>query len=90
MAKKRSGRYRMTPKRRVALRNAQLASARKRKRNALKNVAKGLGQFGLYAGATFATYHINDMIVHPKKAVRRGKATGSFLYSQARKVKRIF
>ena len=47
-------RYRMTPRRREALRKAQAASARKRSRGRRKAVLRGVGFAGLVAGASVA------------------------------------
>lgn len=92
MAKKRSGRYRMTPKRRVALRNAQLASARKRKGHRIKNGLRTAGVIGGAVAATFVSYHTNRWIVHPSQAKRdiskASGATARLVRSSARRIKR--
>lgn len=92
MARKR---HRMTPKRRAALRKAQLASARHRKRNrfaGLKSAARTTGVVAASIGATFVAYHTNEYIVHPSKFVRDSKIavrnTRSVLGSATRKVTR--
>lgn len=60
----RRGRYRMTPARRAALRKAQLASARKRRR---VQIAKGVGKAALNVGGLFVAARVSSYIVRPSK-----------------------
>ena len=82
-------RHRMTPRRRAALKKAQAASARKRRRGRFKSVARGVGTGAAFVGGTFAAYHVNRYIVHPNQAVREigagGKAVGRGVTSLTRK-----
>jgi len=55
--------YRMTAKRRSALRKAQLASAKKRRRRTIKRVGIGLGVAGL-VGAGVAGYGARSYVRH--------------------------
>lgn len=75
MAKRRvgGGRYRMTPKRRAALKKAQMVSARKRRRAKIKNGLRVAGQVGAAVGATFVTYHGNQYIRHPSRIPKHAK-----------------
>ena len=76
MAKRRSGRYRMTPKRRAALKRAQMISARKRRNQKWKSgalrVGRTAGAIGVAVGGTFVAYHanrhLNRWIRHPSQA----------------------
>ena len=63
-------RHRMTPRRRAALKKAQAASARKRRKRAFVGVAKGVGTVAVGVGATFATYHMNRYIAYPNQGAR--------------------
>ncbi|AEL97926.2 hypothetical protein CL65_gp018 [Mycobacterium phage Patience] len=85
-------RYRMTPRRRAALKKAQAASARKRRRNRVKSIARTVGTGAAFVGSTFAAYHLNRYIVNPHHAVREGaaagKAIGKGATSLTRKVKK--
>lgn len=90
MAKRR---HRMTSRRRVALRKAQIASARKRSRfGGLKSAARATGMVAASVGATFVAYHTNEYIVHPSKFARDSKIavrnTKSVLGKAGRKVTR--
>lgn len=64
-------RYRMTPKRRAALRKAQLASARKRKkglsRRTKRNVAIGVGT-AVVLGTTIGGRHVYNKNVYSQKS----------------------
>lgn len=80
MAKKRrsSGkRYKMTPRRRAALKKAQAASARKRRGSNLRKGLKTVGATAGFVGATFATYHMNRYIVRPDQAVRETRSASA-------------
>jgi len=88
-------RYRMTAKRRAALRKAQAASARKRKGSrfrGLKSAARTTGVVAGSIGATFLAYHTNEYIVRPDKFVRHTKIavrnTRGWAGSAARQVTR--
>jgi hypothetical protein len=60
MAKRRSGkRYRMTPRRRAALKKAQAASARKRRLSGVKSGLKFTGYVVGASAAAAATYGLN-------------------------------
>jgi hypothetical protein len=60
MAKRRSGkRYRMTPRRRAAIKKAQAASARKRRLSGVKNGLKITGYVVGASAAAAATYGVN-------------------------------
>jgi hypothetical protein len=80
-------RHRMTPKRRAALRKAQMASARKRRRfGGLRKFAKGAGAVGGAVGATFVAYHTQEYIARPDMFVRHTGAAGG---ATGRAVKRV-
>ena len=68
MAKRRN--YKMTPRRRAALKKAQMASARKRRGSGVKNALKTAGTVAGYVGATFVAYHTNRYIQRPDQFVR--------------------
>lgn len=74
---RRSRRYRMTPARRAALKKAQLASARKRRRNArnakIKSVARSSAKVGVAIGAAFLQYHGRRYLYEPTLAVKHAK-----------------
>lgn len=73
---RRRGRYRMTPKRKAALRKAQLASARKRRGSrwtGLKNTAKVVGSVAGTIAVGAAIYHAESYARDPGKAVRHVK-----------------
>lgn len=59
----RRGRYRMTPARRAALKKAQTASAKKRRR--LK-IAKGVGKTAINLGGMFVAVHATKYITNPR------------------------
>lgn len=61
MARRR--RYRMTPARRAALRKAQLASARKRRR---KEVAVAVGRGALRLGSAFIAIQTSRYMANPR------------------------
>jgi hypothetical protein len=75
-----SRRYRMTPRRKAALKKAQAASARKRKRASNKRIAVGAGIAGGVLGVAVAGYATHSYI---KKLGQGGpqkpKATGKEL-----------
>ena len=62
--------YRMTPRRRAALKKAQAASARKRRGRTISNIGKGALAIGGAIGTTFVAYHTQDIIAHPNKGVK--------------------
>lgn len=75
MAKRRSGkRYRMTPRRRAALKKAQQASARKRRNQNVKNAMRVAGYVAAATAASTAAYAINNesrkFAKNPEKYVR--------------------
>lgn len=72
-------RYRMTPRRRAALRKAQLASARKRRRRQIGQVAKSVGSIAGGIAASAAIYHANKYAQKPALAVQHGKALHGFV-----------
>jgi hypothetical protein len=74
MAKRRSGkRYRMTPRRRAALKKAQAASARKRRLGGLKNGVK-IGAYVLGASAAAAaTYGVNVYMRDSARDMAKGR-----------------
>lgn len=78
--RKRARRKAMTGAQRAALRKAQLASARKRRRRGrAKVIAKaGLGLAGSVAGSA-ALYHVNSYARNPSKAVKDYKAAKSYI-----------
>lgn len=59
----RRGRYRMTPARRAALRKAQLASARKRRR---KDVAYAVGRGAIKLGSAFIAIQTSRYMANPR------------------------
>lgn len=62
--------YRMTPRRRAALRQAQLASARKRRRAGLVRGAKTVGTVLGGVAATAAVYHLNRAATNPRSVYK--------------------
>jgi len=92
MASKRKGAYRMTPKRRAALKKAQMISAKKRRGSKFKSALRTSAAIGSAIGATFVTYHANNYIVRPDIAVAHGRAAGrgtaNLVRAGARRVRR--
>ena len=85
--------HRMTPARRAALRKAQAASARKRRRGSVsKRAAKGVGIFaGLVAGRQLQKFADNPFtyVKRTKKEFRETRQEfGNFRSSAARKFRR--
>lgn len=76
---RRRGRYRMTPRRRAALKKAQAASARKRRFAGVKNFAKTAGAIGGTVLAGALLYHAESYARDPGKLVRHTKAAHSFV-----------
>ena len=74
MAKRRN--YKMTPRRRAALKKAQMASARKRRGSGVKSALKTAGTVAGYVGATFVAYHTNRYIQRPDHFVRESSSAG--------------
>lgn len=70
--------YRMTPRRRAALRKAQQASARKRRRNNLKAGAKLVGVAAGAIAVGAARHHIQNYAYNPGLAVKHGKAVKTY------------
>lgn len=66
--------YRMTPRRRAALKKAQMASARKRRGSRVGSALKTTAAVAGYVGATFAAYHTNRYIMHPDQFVKESRA----------------
>lgn len=60
----RRGRYRMTPARRAALKKAQTASAKKRRR---REIAGTVGRGALKLGGTMVAYHTTRYMMNPRK-----------------------
>lgn len=89
MARRRRARsaYKMTPARRAALKKAQVASARKRRRKAtVRKVAKGAGQLGgAFLAAQGARYMSNPRAMTRDYADVRDWAKGKSSARKARK-----
>lgn len=79
MARRRRGRYKMTPARRAALRKAQAASARKRRFQGIKNFARVGAQVGGTIAAGAILYHAESYARDPGKAVRHAQMAHGFL-----------
>lgn len=75
----RTRRYRMTPRRREALRKAQAASARKRRRGARKRILAGVGIAGALAGASVAGVAISTRMRQSSKPKRVSTGPGKEL-----------
>lgn len=73
--------YRMTPRRRAALRKAQLASARKRRRNkVIRRTAIGVGVLGVAGGAAYGRHKLSGSKLTVSKhgpVSMTGRLTGS-------------
>ena len=66
MAGRSRGSYRMTPARRAALRKAQLASARKRRREGFKRGARVVGVVAAGLAVTAVNHQLNRAVTHPR------------------------
>lgn len=70
-------RYRMTPRRRAALKKAQMASARKRRNARIKSGAKAVGSVAgtVLAGAAIygAQHHLNQAAKDPLGTYKKAK-----------------
>ena len=66
----RRGNYRMTPRRRAALRKAQLASARKRRHHKIKTIAKTAGTVAGGILTSAAIYHANRALTNPRAVAK--------------------
>jgi hypothetical protein len=75
MAKRR---YRMTPARRAALKKAQAASARKRRKRAVISGAKTVGAVAGSIATSALIYHANKYAQNPGLAVAHGKAAKGY------------
>jgi hypothetical protein len=73
MAKKR---YRMTPRRRAALKKAQAASARKRRRGRVGGALRAVGTGTAIVGGAMVAYHGNRYIARPDQFVKESAAAG--------------
>lgn len=85
MAKRRTTKYRMTPKRRAALKRAQMLSARKRRRARVKNGLKAAAVIGVAVGTQAATHWTNYAIHHPGKTYQGAKKAGAYVKSRFNK-----
>lgn len=81
MAKRRgrSGPYRLTPARRGALKKAQLASARKRRRNI--GIALGVSAGALTAGGIVARHKLSGSTIQARTGTNTSSVTGKRLGS---------
>lgn len=78
----------MTPARKAALRKAQMASARKRRRRAqVKTVGRIAGGIALTAGTGAVAYWANETAKHPVKTGRKAKAGARGAYQFTKKIK---
>lgn len=71
----RRGRYRMTPARRRALKKAQLASARKRRR---REIAGSVGRGVVNVGGLFVAARISTYISSPGRAIKDYNSVKNF------------
>ena len=66
-------RYRMTPRRRAALKKAQVASARKRRRRRIGGALRAVGTGAAFVGGSFVAYHTNRYIARPDHFIKETK-----------------
>lgn len=85
MAKKR---YRMTPRRRAALKKAQAASARKRRRAGFRKAGRAVGTGVAVVGGAMVAYHGNRYIARPDQFVKETAAAGRAVGRGAKAVHR--
>lgn len=82
----------MTPRRRAALRRAQLISAQKRRKGSrfgkVRAVGRGVGTAGAVVGSTFVAYHTQRYIARPDVLVRHSRKAGGSVNSGIRKAVR--
>lgn len=71
--------HRRSARQRAALRKAQLASARKRRRNKVGSFLKSAGVVAGSIAVSAAYYHANQYARDPGKAVRHAKAAHGFV-----------
>jgi hypothetical protein len=83
------GRYRMTPKRRAALKKAQMVSARKRRRGRVKNGLKAAAVIGVAVGSHAATHWTNYAIQHPVQTYKGAKKAGQWAKSKTSRRKTV-
>jgi len=76
---RRRGKYKMTPRRRAALKKAQAASARRRRFQGVKNALSVTGQVAGTVAAGAALWHLEGYARDPGKAVRHAKAFNNFV-----------
>lgn len=72
----RRGRHRMTPARRAALRKAQQASARKRRR---KDIARSVGKGAVAIGGAFAAARVSTYIARPGRVMKDYNSVKNFI-----------
>lgn len=91
MAKRRvnGGRYRMTPKRRAALKKAQMISAKKRRRARVKSGLKAAAVIGIAVGSQAATHWTNYAVQHPVQTYKGAKKAGQWAKSKASRRKPV-
>jgi hypothetical protein len=75
-------RYRMTPARRAALRKAQKASARRRRKRAVLSGVKAVGSVVGTIAVGAAIHHANNYAKDPAKAVKHGKIAHGYVKSK--------
>lgn len=74
-----AGRRRRSPRQKAALRKAQLASARKRRRRSWSRNAKAVGSVVGGIATSAALYHVNSYARNPSKAIKDYKTAKSFI-----------
>lgn len=72
----RRGKYRMTPARRAALKKAQKASARKRRRGEIRNA---VGRGAVAIGGAFVAARISTYIARPGRAIKDYNSVKNFI-----------
>lgn len=82
-------RYRMTPARKAALRKAQKASARKRRKRAVLSGAKSFGRVAGTIAVGAAIYHAESYARNPDKAVKHYKMAHGYTKSKFGKGPRV-
>lgn len=84
MARRRRGRYRMTPRRRAALKKAQAASARKRRNEGRKQFFKTVGNVAGTIAVGAIIYQAEQAARHPTKIIK-GYNQARSMFSKGRK-----
>lgn len=79
MARRRGGRYRMTPARRAALAKAQKVSARKRRKRAVLSGVKAVGSVAGTIAVGAAIHHANNYARNPQLVPKHYKAVKGFM-----------